>query len=813
MGCGGGKAAPAQKQLRDVYEVGEKLGEGAFGVVHEVVKKSTGDRFAVKMIDRALSDQSEVDREVEMLKAVEHQHTVSCVDVFVDNCFTYIVMPKFGGGDLVDGLQLHLRQKGKIPEKSYLPIVKQMATAIGFIHSKGVIHRDVKGDNFLMTKPDIADPECQVALSDFGTAVFLEQGTFLKEHTGTSVFWAPEVINKRYEFGADVWAMGVVYFGLIDGTFPFRDAKQILYKRMRIPKASKDSLSLLTGMLEKEPTKRLTAPQALKHRALGGGSKDKKEEASTAANGEDAVVPEPDASGDDEQAGPSVLDIKDKVPDAVIQARQAKLQNLEKDQLKAEKIRSGVYKDGDTLEGPPREFKALNFTRLGHRAGEKLKFEWWPRAKCVENGIVGISGTESQEVSTALGTAQGSGADASAIREILERNGVDTGKFGKGTAKTMEEFAHECHLGEAVLAEENKKLIRVVDVVVVRLEGKKGGGGGTKKLLVERSQEFADGRKRDVNRLPGTKRRPHESVRETALRVCSESLKLSTEDVEFKGAAEMFDEQEDSPSYPGIWTVYRKHLLKAVIVAKDSTSLVKVGLPKGNPFETELQESGGIKIAWGWFDEKKCKKMGVKVSVSGEASRYAGLVPAMMKDLTPEAVEGKFKKYEIDTSKYGIGEAKTFTEIANEVALGESDLMEEGGKLIRVVSVVLLRLQEPNGSFLIEHSSESKDGRTKQLLRLPGTKQRPHENSFRTARRVITTTLNFEDNMVTFDVAKSSLLQEEKESSSYPGLITVYRKNVVHARIGAPSQASLGPGFTSSQEAGSGNKVAPLTMN
>merc|ERR1719326_1342801 len=172
-------------------------------------------------------------------------------------------MPKYSGGDLVDGLQAHLRQKGKIPERSFLPIVHQMATSIAFIHSKSVIHRDVKGDNFLMTKPDIADPDCRVALSDFGTAKILPEGQFLSDHAGTSIFWSPEVINKKYEHGCDVWAMGVVMFGLIDGTFPFRDAKQILYKKMRTPKASKSTIELLTGLLAKDIKTRISSAEAV----------------------------------------------------------------------------------------------------------------------------------------------------------------------------------------------------------------------------------------------------------------------------------------------------------------------------------------------------------------------------------------------------------------------------------------------------------------------------------------------------------------------------------------------------------------------
>ena len=160
MGCGGSQAGGAKIPVfRDLYEVGEKLGEGAFGVVHQVVQRDTGSLYAVKMIDRAFADGAEMERETSMLKLLNHPNCVGCIDVFMDQCFCYIVMVKFNGGDFVDGLQGHLKAKGKIPEQKTLPILRQMLTAIAFIHSKSVIHRDVKGDNFLMDRPDIVHPD------------------------------------------------------------------------------------------------------------------------------------------------------------------------------------------------------------------------------------------------------------------------------------------------------------------------------------------------------------------------------------------------------------------------------------------------------------------------------------------------------------------------------------------------------------------------------------------------------------------------------------------------------------------------------
>merc|ERR1719161_2152203 len=114
--------------------------------------------------------------------------------------------------------------------------------------------------------------------------------------------------------------------------------------------------------------------------------------------------------------------------------------------------------------------------------------------------------------------------------------------------------------------------------------------------------------------------------------------------------------------------------------------------------------------------------------------------------------------------------------------------MEDKSKgLIRIVNVVLLRIREPKGRILVEAARTRKDGVRTQLDRMPGGKQRSHENAFHTARRIITATLGFSEDIVTFNIASSELLEEEKESPSYPGLKTVYKKHVVDALVGENS--------------------------
>merc|ERR1719265_1257002 len=137
------------------------------------------------MIDKVEQEVDDIQREIDMIQTFKHRNVVGCLDVFKEKCFVCIVMEKYTGGDLVDGLQAHLKAKGKIQDYQLIHVAQQMTAAIDHLHGKTVVHRDVKGDNFLMDRPEITDPECHVALTDFGTAVYLKDDEKLTEHTGT----------------------------------------------------------------------------------------------------------------------------------------------------------------------------------------------------------------------------------------------------------------------------------------------------------------------------------------------------------------------------------------------------------------------------------------------------------------------------------------------------------------------------------------------------------------------------------------------------------------------------------------------------
>merc|ERR1719491_114913 len=125
----------------------------------------------------------------------------------MDPCFYYIVMPKYSGGDLVECLSAYTEEKGLLPENVFIRIFEQMVAAVEFVHSRKVVHRDIKPDNYLASNSDICDPENRVVLTDFGLSTAFHEGMpLLDEQSGTPIFWCPEMLGDtcEYGFGCDI---------------------------------------------------------------------------------------------------------------------------------------------------------------------------------------------------------------------------------------------------------------------------------------------------------------------------------------------------------------------------------------------------------------------------------------------------------------------------------------------------------------------------------------------------------------------------------------------------------------------------------
>ena len=244
--------------------------------------------------------------------------------------------------------------------------------------------------------------------------------------------------------------------------------------------------------------------------------------------------------------------------------------------------------------------------------------------------------------------------------------------------------------------------------------------------------------------------------------------------------AEIVEEKETSPSYPGVSTVYRKTIVFGKTFLNSKPTIM------GGDKQESFQSTGpkGESKAWSWLSLKDLKSKKIKVPEGKkESEQMSGLVLAGMK-MEEEGLKSLLEEHNINAREmYGKGQAKTLFEFAQEIGRGESYLQSENGVLTRVVDVVLLKLEDPASKKILLETARcnEKTGSTKRKDQLPGAKARPNENIYATARRICSILLGLKDDYLVFGA--HTLIEEESESSGYPGMLTCYRKHIIDARL------------------------------
>merc|ERR1719343_404210 len=169
---------------------------------------------------------------------------------------------------------------------------------------------------------------------------------------------------------------------------------------------------------------------------------------------------------------------------------------------------------------------------------------------------------------------------------MLNNHKINLDSFGSGQAKPYKEFEEEVQNGQARLmldATKHKSVVRVVDVILVRITFTYKG---KKTYFINQSETYPDGRVRDnIWQLPGAKRLPHENGMESCKRIVNDRLFLGRFGVKVDyHNVEVFEDDEMSPTFPGIRTVYRKQLYEANVTTTDKNHLKELALPgMGNP--------------------------------------------------------------------------------------------------------------------------------------------------------------------------------------------------------------------------------------
>ncbi|XP_022108847.1 serine/threonine-protein kinase 36-like [Acanthaster planci] len=250
----------------DNYHVLEMIGEGSFGKVYKGRKKYTGKVVALKFIPklgRSEKDLENLRREIEIMRELHNENIIEMLDSF-ETEKEVVAVTDYAEGELFQILE----DDGSLPEHQVQTIAAQLVSALHYLHSHRILHRDMKPQNILLGKGGVAK------LCDFGFARAMSINTLvLTSIKGTPLYMAPELVEEKpYDHTADLWSLGCILYELFVGTPPFYTnsifqlVSLIIKDPVKWPKnMSPEFKDFLQGLLTKNPRARLSWPHLLHH--------------------------------------------------------------------------------------------------------------------------------------------------------------------------------------------------------------------------------------------------------------------------------------------------------------------------------------------------------------------------------------------------------------------------------------------------------------------------------------------------------------------------------------------------------------------
>eukprot|EP00127_Corallochytrium_limacisporum_P006775 Clim_evm45s235 gene=Clim_evmTU45s235 len=248
-----------------VYILDKTIGEGKFAKVKLAYHMLTGEKVAIKIVDKTAIDEStrvKVMREVQIMKTLDHPSIVKLYEVIDTSKALYLVLEYCSGGEIFDYIVAH----GRLPEKEARKHFRDIISALQYCHSMRVVHRDLKAENLLL------NGNMNIKIADFGFGNSVCNGQLMDTYCGSPPYAAPEIFMGKPYSGpeADVWSLGVMLFVLVCGSLPFdgenlNDLRSnVCSGRIRIPFfMSYECESLLKRMLVVDPRRRSTCAELL----------------------------------------------------------------------------------------------------------------------------------------------------------------------------------------------------------------------------------------------------------------------------------------------------------------------------------------------------------------------------------------------------------------------------------------------------------------------------------------------------------------------------------------------------------------------
>lgn len=263
-------------KIAGLYDLEETLGSGHFAVVKLARHVFTGEKVAVKVIDKTKLDEisrAHLFQEVRCMKLVQHPNVVRLYEVIDTQTKLYLILELGDGGDLYDYIMRHDKGLSDNVAREYF---RQIVRAISYCHQLHVVHRDLKPENVVFF-----EKLGVVKLTDFGFSNKFCPGQKLETSCGSLAYSAPEILlGDSYDAPAvDVWSLGVILFMLVCGHPPFQEANdsETLTMIMDCKYTMQEHVSegcrrLIGNMLVREPEKRATLQQIAQNEWLLEGS-------------------------------------------------------------------------------------------------------------------------------------------------------------------------------------------------------------------------------------------------------------------------------------------------------------------------------------------------------------------------------------------------------------------------------------------------------------------------------------------------------------------------------------------------------------
>lgn len=278
------------RQVVDDLILVKSIGKGNFGEVFLTQKKGRPELYATKKMDRAVFGTPENTKrllyEIDILSKLNHKNIVKFCGLKKTVNHWYLITEFCNGGSILDNLKKYMILYNRpFTEEIVQYLMKQIVSALSYLHFNKIIHRDLKLDNILVNfysdydKNSINMMKCQVKIIDFGFATRLN-GPLTYTALGTPTSMDPAILeniktgvpNAGYNEKVDIWSLGTLCYEMVVGTKPFNaTSMEELFQKVKKGKyslpltLSKEIVDFINKMLQKDPNQRSTAKELLNH--------------------------------------------------------------------------------------------------------------------------------------------------------------------------------------------------------------------------------------------------------------------------------------------------------------------------------------------------------------------------------------------------------------------------------------------------------------------------------------------------------------------------------------------------------------------